>query len=326
MLVPLALAAFAIAFLVALLIRTQAVRLGLVQAPNERSSHTIPTPRGGGIGIAIGALAALPFLGADIRLLLAGGCCALLALLGLADDRLDLPALPRLAAQLLLVAGVIATAPWSAPLDLLTLAAFAVLLFGGVWWVNLFNFMDGIDGIAASQAILIIGAAAILWTRQDAVTTVPLFIWMAVTAAAAFGFLLLNWPPARIFMGDSGSNFLALAILAMAVHTVAIGALKPETWLILAAAFASDATVTLIRRGLLGERVMSAHRSHAYQILARRWGGHLPATLLYAAITLVWATPLATAAEFSSVHAPILVLVAYLPVIVFCTIVGRNPA
>ncbi len=316
----------ALAFLVALLILRQAARLGLVQAPNQRSSHTIPTPSGGGIGIAIGALAILPLIGADLRLLLAGACCGLLALLGLADDRLDLPALPRLIAQLLLVAVVIATAPWSAPLDPRLAAALIALLLAGVWWVNLFNFMDGIDGIAASQAILILAAATSIWMLQGTNPASPLLIWMIATAAAALGFLLLNWPPARIFMGDAGTNFLALTIFAMAAHTVAMGALRPEPWLILIAAFASDATITLLRRALRGERLMSAHRSHAYQILSRRWGGHRPVTLLYGAMTLFWAAPLAALAQFGLLYAPLAVAVAYLPVLAFCIIVGRTTA
>lgn len=319
-----ALISLATAVLIALLVQRNALALGLVQAPNERSSHTIPTPRGGGVGIAIAALALLPLLGADFRLGIAGLCCGLLAVLGFADDRFDLPALPRLATQFILVGAAIWTAPWT-DTSPLALVALAVLLVGGVWWVNLFNFMDGIDGIAATQALLIAGIAAVLWLLQDpAATASPVFAWLVVVAAASLGFLLLNWPPARIFMGDVGSNFLALALFALALHTIASGALDWTTWVILPAAFASDATVTLLRRALKGERVMSAHRSHAYQILSRRWGGHRPVTLLYAAVTLIWCGGLAALAQFGIAPGLLLVAIAYLPLIVFCIIVGRT--
>lgn len=275
------------------LVLLNAGRLGLVQAPNHRSSHGKPTPHGGGLGIVLGGGAA------GIWLAWAGGgalwpisaLAFLLAALGLWDDVRHLPARTRFAVQVLLCALLLQTLGGPAPL-----VWGGLLLFAGVWWVNLFNFMDGIDGIAASQAVFMLAAGAMLaaWFHPAAVDAAE-WLWMLALAAAALGFLAFNWPPARIFMGDVGSTYLGFMIFALALLSVREGWLTYPVWLVLGAVFITDASVTLARRVLAGERWFEAHRSHAYQRLSRRWGSHRRVTLLVIGINLLWLAPLALA-------------------------------
>jgi Fuc2NAc and GlcNAc transferase len=249
------------------------------------------------------------------------GLTTLIAVLGFADDLNDLPAALRFPVQLVIVAALLLTlGPLPAvamPLGL-TLNGWllgAATLLVGLWWLNLFNFMDGIDAIAGSHAVLILtGAATIWWTTDTAAAASPLF-WLAIAGAcAAAGFLLRNWPPARIFMGDAGSNSLALVIFAIALATVAADMLAYEPWLILPAVFVTDASVTLLRRLARGERPWQAHRRHAYQQLSRLWG-HQRVTLIYCAVTALWAWPLALAAQHVHAFAWAVVILAYAPLL-----------
>lgn len=280
------LGAGAISALFVFLIIRKADRLGLVQAPVARSSHVRPTPTGGGVGIVAGALVAglmLPGGGSLSLILLLLGF--VIALTGLIDDWRPLSARVRLPVQ----AVAIGTAIWMvgavqifAPVGGLLIATVGllILLVAGVWWINLFNFMDGIDGIAGQQAILMMVSAmlACALTTPDATGT---WIWwmMGAVAVASFGFLLFNWPPARIFMGDAGSTFLGFILFASTLVTMTQGWLSLPQWLLFAALFASDATVTLLVRILRGEKPAEAHRSHAYQRLSRRFGGARPVTV-----------------------------------------------
>ena len=302
-------------------IERHAVRLGLVQHPNHRSSHHVPTPSGGGAAIALAVLLAIAMLSifGTVQLwpVLIG--TALIAGLGFADDLRDLPAAMRFPLQALVLGGLI----WAlGPLPDLAFApglALAgallglVLLVVALWWLNLFNFMDGIDGLAGSQAILILLGACLLWWAGDREALLASGFWMALaTAAATGGFLLRNWPPARIFMGDAGSNSLALIIVALALITLVAGQINYQAWLILPAVFVSDATLTLLRRMARGERPWHAHRRHAYQQLSRRWG-HRNVTLLYGALTALWALPLAWLAQITGYW--LLVVLAYAPLL-----------
>jgi Fuc2NAc and GlcNAc transferase len=264
------------------LVRRWSQALGRLDIPNARSSHTTPTPRGGGLGIAIPALAAciaLSWLGALGTPAAAGALIggALVAGVGYLDDVRGMSALARFSVHI--TAAVTATAwllmspgvPFFPAIP--QWLAVVVLVVAIAWSINLFNFMDGIDGIAASQSAFMGGAGAALVAANG-----PTAGWsdLAVaTSGASVGFLLWNWPPARIFMGDIGSGFLGfwLTILAIGLHSS--GLLPIWTSLILGSAFVADASVTLLRRLLRGERWYEAHRSHAYQIMAARWRSHL---------------------------------------------------
>lgn len=311
-----------VAFAAAWLVGRNAVRLGLVQAPNARSSHTVPTPSGGGIGIALGGaiatLYAAPLVpGPALATLVAS---LALAAIGLWDDRRPLRPALRLAAQAVLWGGVIL---WAAP-GLAGPLLLPLLLVAGVYWINLFNFMDGIDGLAGVEAaFLLLGGAALALFSEPALLADPRLAWMAGVAAATLGFLVLNWPPARIFMGDVGSTYLGLMISALALLTVAWGWLDLWQWLILAALFVTDASVTLVRRLLGGARVFEAHRGHAYQVLARRWRSHRRVTLLYLATNVIWLLPLAL---WAGAGAPgwLAAFVAYAPLVALALVAGAG--
>jgi len=293
---------------VAAWVRHRAEALRLVQAPNHRSSHVLPTPNGGGLGIVVaGSLAGIALL------LFSGwtlgwfvlGFAALLAAVGLRDDFQHLPARVRFGVQVVVCAGgLIALGDLPAlalsgglAFQVTGWVLFGLLLLAGVWWINLFNFMDGIDGIAGVQAVFMLLAGGVLavWAVPEAVND-PVWLWMLCVAAAALGFLLLNWPPAKIFMGDVGSTWLAFMVFALALLCVQAGWLSYAVWLVLAAVFVTDASVTLLTRMLRGERWYEAHRSHAYQRLSRRWqgdrkAGHRSVTLLAAAVNGLWLMP-----------------------------------
>jgi Fuc2NAc and GlcNAc transferase len=322
------------------LIARHAARLGLVDQPNLRSSHNLPTPRGGGAAIVIAtlivtaaslvlqpAVSAPPFSQPVEAALMLG---LPIAVIGLLDDRHGVAARWRFLTQGLVVACLLL---WLAPLPGFLLApGYALpapvlwlgLWFFGVAWINAFNFMDGIDGLAASEALFILAAGAMLAATgmPDAVHQ-PLFTLLLTIAAATLGFLLLNWAPARIFMGDVGSTWLAFMIFALAILTVRAGWMNFGSWLILGAIFVTDTTVTLLVRIRNGERWYSAHRSHAYQRSVgrlihegrSRTQAHRRATHTVAAINIAWLMPLAWAAQAWPHYNMVLCTLAYIPLI-----------
>ncbi len=293
--------------------------LGLIDVPNDRSSHLRPTPRGGGIGIVAAVVSATTLLGAvgcvSLRwlglVIVAGG---LVAVTGLLDDRFSLPAGVKLVVHL--VAAASALSVLDSPTSLLGPSAasrvlcFGLLAVGIAWHLNLFNFMDGIDGLAGAQGVFVgLSGAGLLGAYTD---RGDLAWFLAGVAGASAGFLRWNWPPARIFMGDVGSGFLGYVLAIAAVATASEYPLSLWTWLILAAAFVVDATVTLVRRAGRGERLMSAHRSHGYQRLAQRWASHRRATLAYVAINMAGCLPVAWTSVLRPLWAPWLCLGLYL--------------
>jgi Fuc2NAc and GlcNAc transferase len=324
-------------------VRSQAEHLRLVDAPNHRSSHVLPTPRGGGLGIVLAGLASGVWLvlvrgPVDARLCIVIALSLLIAVVGLWDDIRPLPARVRFGVQvavcggLLIVLGGLPPALASAFLLKGGRLAFgdwifsALLLLAGVWWINLFNFMDGIDGLAGQQAVfMLVAAAALVAIGHPEAMSHPVWLWMLCLAAATVGFLSLNWPPARIFMGDVGSTYLAFMIAFFSLASVLAGWLSYPVWLILAAVFATDATVTLVRRMVQGERWHEAHRTHAYQHLARRLGGHRAVTFLVIGINIFWLAPLAWVCLY---YRPIwewwLVGLAYAPLVLGAVFAGAG--
>lgn len=288
---------------------------GLLDVPGERSLHAAPTPTSGGLGILGGVLLAAFTMHLDaaldeawcLALLLAAG----LSLLGFADDRRGLPVRWRLAVQLL-AASLLLAALWP------ELGAFGPILpLAGLFWLvgftNLFNFMDGIDGLAATQAVFAGAAAAALAALQGA--PYPAVLPFACLAGAALGFLPWNWPPARLFMGDAGSLMLGFLFAAGGVLSVLRDALSGVAWLILWAPFLVDGGLTLLRRALRGEALTSAHREHAYQRHALRYGSHRPVTLAVLALDLVWLLPLAWLALRFPEWQTLILCLALLPIL-----------
>jgi Fuc2NAc and GlcNAc transferase len=317
------------------LVLRHAQRLGLVQQPNARSSHVRPTPTGGGIGIVLGAVVAGIFaISSEPRFVPAVMLASVgFATLGLWDDIRPLPAAVRLAAQLVLVAVTLAVVsqPWVsiAGGDGGGAAALvcALLTLSIVYWVNLYNFMDGIDGVAGSEALfLLLAPLGLALISNETASANPLFWWPVGVAAPVLAFLCFNWPPAKIFMGDVGSTFLGFLVAAFALVEILHGWLSPYAALILSACFITDGTLTLLRRALRGENIMTAHRRHAYQQAARRFGAHRPVVLAMIAINLLWLLPLAGLAQTAPALSSFLVAVAYVPVALLALAAGAGRA
>jgi UDP-N-acetylmuramyl pentapeptide phosphotransferase/UDP-N-acetylglucosamine-1-phosphate transferase len=242
----------------------------ILDRPNERSSHQVPTPRGGGIAVigstllAWAVFARTESMPSGVFGIVLGA--VLLAAVSWFDDLRGLSPIVRLLAQAAAVAVGILVLP--GPRDLFYLAAIGLVW---IWWINLFNFMDGIDGLAGTEAAAI-GASLLLFAGVGAGADPALRTLAAVVTGAAIGFLVWNWSPARIFLGDIGSvplgyvlGFLLLDLAARGRWTIAV---------ILPLYFLADATITLVRRLLRGERVWQAHREHFYQHAVRRGLGH----------------------------------------------------
>jgi Fuc2NAc and GlcNAc transferase len=305
-------------------VRRLALARGILDSPNERSSHVRPTPRGGGIAIVVaslGAMIALVWLGRmETRLFyaLAGGGAAV-ALVGHLDDRGRIGIVGRFTVHI--AAAIWATVwlggmteiHWGENVIRLGYAGSLFAVLGIVWALNLFNFMDGIDGIAASQAIFMSGAGAALAMLAGMSSSIPAAA--LVLAAANLGFLLWNWPPARIFMGDVGSGYLGFALAVLGLAALRERAVMLPVWLILGGVFFIDSTVTLLRRLARRERVYEAHRSHAYQWQARRWNSHLRVTIACWVLNLLWLAPWAWVCIRHPVYAGWFVLAAWVPLI-----------
>ena len=290
---PAVLTSFLVAILGTGLLVRFAPQLHLVDLPNERSSHVRPTPRGGGLALVFAIALGSLLLPGSLPLAIAPALWAALpiALIGLIDDRRGLSARVRLAGHLIAALACVLLFARAVPLEphwpRAALVAASVLAIA--WGTNLFNFMDGIDGIAAMQAIFIAGAGALLLGASA--PPIAAALWVIVAACA--GFQIWNWAPARIFMGDVGSGFFGFLLAAIAALTLLQGLVSLPVWLIVWGTFIADTGVTLARRVLRGERWWSAHRSHAYQHLSRRWDSHALSTLLYAAINVIVLAPLA---------------------------------
>jgi Fuc2NAc and GlcNAc transferase len=288
-----------------------AVRRDLLDHPNERSSHTVATPRGGGVAIVLsffGMVLCLYFFGSAsdsliYSLLLGGG---LVAAISYWDDHGHISAKWRILVHFVAAGLCVA---WSGGIAVLNLGfaqlemgwvGYAVAAVFLVWLLNLYNFMDGIDGIAGVEAITVsLGAAAITMLSQlepnDAHSALLLLEF--ALPAATLGFLLWNWPPAKIFMGDIGSGFLGYVLGVFALFSIHYGLLSLWSWLILLGVFIVDATITLMRRILRGERWYEAHRSHAYQHAAQKWKSHKKVVLAVLGINILWLYPLAWVAS-----------------------------
>ena len=160
---------------------------------------------------------------------------------------------------------------------------------GIAWSINLFNFMDGIDGIAGAEAVFVSFAAGaiIFWMGGD----MGLVGALACLGMAALGFLVWNWPPAKIFMGDIGSGFLGFMLAALGILASHHLTISIQVWPILGGVFLVDASVTLIRRIGRRDKWHQAHRTHAYQQLTQVWNGHLPVTLFVCAVNICWLLP-----------------------------------
>lgn len=256
--------AFVVALLAARLLLSPAGRRLALDTPNERSLHAQPLPRTGGIAIAAGVAAAVVLIQPSVVVTLLTAFA--LAAVSFIDDVAGLPTLARLTAHVAAAAVVLVY-----QLGYAEPVLFTVLVLAVAWYANLYNFMDGSDGLAGGMALFGFGAYAIaaLLSGADAFAAL-----CASLAAAAAGFLVFNFPPARLFMGDVGS--VPIGFLASALGVVGWSRGYWPLWfpLLVFAPFVCDATLTLLRRLIRRERVWQAHRDHYYQRLVRMGFGH----------------------------------------------------
>ncbi|WP_339488052.1 MraY family glycosyltransferase [Pseudomonas sp. EL_65y_Pfl2_R95] len=304
-------------------LRRYALFKNIMDVPNYRSSHVIPTPRGGGVAMVLSFLVALPTLffnniiSDTIFYSLFFGS-VLIALIGFIDDHGHIAARWRLLGHLVASVWAILWLGGMPPMSIggfivssdFILTGLAILYL--VWMLNLYNFMDGIDGLASSEAVAVcVGGAVIYWCLGDlSYAYLPLAL-----AAAVVGFLLWNFPPAKIFMGDAGSGFLGITLGILSIQAAWVAPQLLWSWLILLGVFIVDATFTLLRRLLRGDKVYEAHRSHGYQYASRHYKKHLPVTLGVTLINIIWLFPLALLVALDFLDGFWGLVIAYVPVL-----------
>lgn len=264
---------FSIALLTVKWLKDYLRKKGVIDIPNQRSSHHIPTPRGGGIGILVSFFLA-SFLAYSLGFALPGWefftAIFLISITGFFDDRFDLPVYIRLffhlsaALLVIFITGGFHVFPLPEPLNF-ALPHWLAIIFNVIWIIsvlNFFNFLDGIDGYAGTQTFVAgFFATIIFWGTPVAIVSV-------ILASAALGFLIFNWNPSKIFMGDTGSAALGFTFAVLPFYAKGI---PPNTSTFIIAVFLwfflADGAFTMIRRAFKGEKVWEAHRSHLYQRL-----------------------------------------------------------
>ena len=321
---------FIFSFVLTWLCRLIAIRISLLDVPNSRSSHSAPTPRAGGVSIIVVFFFGGYFLlwcneipGEYFWTLSFSSC--MVAAIGLLDDYRTLSARLRIvihfaAAALAVIVFPELSGSFSLVLPGWLLSTLTVLAL--VWLLNLFNFMDGIDGIAATQCICVCGGAAlIIWLNGGDRGTI---LWLLTLSIACAGFLCWNLPPAKIFLGDVGSGFIGIVLGCFTLLFLSEDGLNIWSWIILQGVFIVDATTTLFRRIIRGVPFYQAHRSHAYQILARQWLSHGKVSSCVAAINVFYLLPLAVVSTRYYDFAFVLCLIALFPLLVLSVWVGAG--
>jgi len=310
------------------LIRYYALSNKILDIPNQRSSHKIPTPRGGGLAIVISFFSAASYLFLSNELnpawFSALSATLLVALIGFCDDHAHVAARWRFLIHLLAAFSalyflnglpqILIPKPLASIFGIETLNTGWYGYFPGtlllVWFLNLFNFMDGTDGIAASEAVFVSAAlAGYLYFIDD-----NLFNISAALAVSAAGFLVWNRPPAKIFMGDVGSGFLGLLLGILILMAAKLAPVLFYCGLILFGIFIVDASYTLAIRFLSGQKWHQAHCSHTYQRAAKQFG-HLPVLLVCWAINLFWLLPISRVVFLYPEYALPGLFLAYLPLV-----------
>lgn len=303
--------------------RQYALKKNIIDNPNERSSHSIPTPRGGGVAVVVSYIVGVILLiyfghlsqHIGLTLIVSG---FIIALLGFLDDHGHINSMLRLAIHFMVAIGVVVSLGGFSEVKIfndfsLGFSANIIAVLFLVWLLNLYNFMDGINGIASVEAITTMMSMVVIYFIFNLQLNIEI-LWLLT--ACVFGFLLWNFPKAKIFMGDACSGFLGLTL-----GILALIALKEDialfcAWIICLGVFIVDATFTLIRRVLSGYIMYDAHRSHAYQILSRKFSSHTPVTIAVALVNILWLFPIAYWTVNTEYNYPELsVLVAYLPLI-----------
>jgi UDP-N-acetylmuramyl pentapeptide phosphotransferase/UDP-N-acetylglucosamine-1-phosphate transferase len=312
-------------FFLTWIFRNFSMKRKILDIPNERSSHTIPTPRGGGLAIVIAwytGITALFFMGMLSKslyfALLSGlllGCTSLI------DDVIDLKPIIRLIAQIITVIIAFFFLHGIQPVlvfgnDILPgFLLYPITILGMVWFINLFNFLDGIDGYASLEAITL-AIAFFLFTGQ---------IINLILIASVLGFLIWNWPKAKIFMGDVGSTQLGFIIVVLGIYFHNENKLSFIYWIILSAPFWFDATLTLFRRWRNKEKLSQAHRKHIYQRFVQSGFSHLKVDIYLILLNFVLTILVFLCVKFNLLQIPLLILSVFLMYIIALYADKRKP-
>lgn len=321
-LLPLFGAVFLGALLVTWVLQKHASRLRLLDAPVARSAHSLPTPKGGGLSICLtfGLSILYFYLNGTVPeaefLALSG--TLLVATLGLLDDVRSLRLRWRLPLQFCAAGWVIFFLGGVAPIHFglfvvsnqLTLSVMGI--FALVWLLNLYNFMDGIDGIATAE-LLFVNVMSLFLVINSNDQLIGLISSILLFSGA--GFLVWNWPPAKIFLGDVGSNFIGFVLGIVALISMKYEIFTVWTWFILLGVFVVDTAVTLIVRILRGDNWYEGHASHAYQNAARRYKSHAKVTIRVIGVNCLWLAPMAWLSVQRPVSGPLLCLIALSPLV-----------
>lgn len=322
-----------IGFTLTLLIQKSALKTNRLDIPNERSSHTSPTPRGAGLAVVIAFLLGLVALSIDnsisddffLTIALPG---LIVAIIGLLDDRGHLTSakwrlLGHFACALLavwLVGGLPELPLANSTIDFGLAGDIAAVVYL-VWTLNLFNFMDGIDLITGVQTVTTSAGVAILLLIS---TESDLWKVFVVLTASIMGFLFFNLPPAKIFLGDVGSGFIGFTTAVVSLIVAKDEPLVAWAMIILLGVFVTDATITLVRRLMSRERVYVAHRTHAYQHLSKKLNRHLPVSLGVGAINLLFLLPIAWLVAESKIIPIFGLLIAYTPLAIVAALLNAG--
>lgn len=305
-----------------------ALRKQVIDVPTARSAHASPVPRGGGVAFVLVFSVLYGLLpGTTVALHWLVICGGIIAGIALADDLRPLPAWMRFSGYTAVTVALLYTTVTAA--QVAEMAPFPIWLnylmvaVAVLWHTNLYNFMDGIDGLAASQAVVVLIAASGMVVTGNINVDYAWPLWLL--AAAVAGFLPHNWARATLFMGDVGSIYLGFTVAGFAVVTIAAGVLSLSTWLILLALFITDASYTLIGRMLSKQRFLEGHNLHSYQRLTRCWGSHQRTTIAFMLVNILWLLPLAWSAQISTTTGVPMVVAAYLPLIALAAWCKRYP-
>lgn len=313
-------------------VRQYALWKNVLDIPNHRSSHTVPTPRGGGIAMVVVYLLSLSYqlyqhgFSDEQLAILIGGC--VIAITGFLDDHHSLSARWRLVVQFVVSVFMVLSAGELPTIFIFgrdvhpDIIAYPLLILTLVWMTNLYNFMDGIDGLAGIEVVSIcLIISMIYWLTgfepNDGAAVLLL-------AAAASGFLVWNFPPAKIFMGDVGSGFIGLLLGGLMLRDAAKEPKYLFVWLILLAVFIIDATMTLLYRIYMKERFYEAHKTHAFQYASRIMGSHKKVTLLVLGINVLWLSPIAFLVAKDWIEELPGIFIAYVPLVILWARVRQN--
>ena len=289
-----------------------AVRNKIIVIPNERSLHDLPTPKGGGIAIVLTwyiGITILFFCGIIERnlffALLSG---ILLAIVSLIDDINGLKPLIRLIIQFLTAILAFIFLGGLRPLIMPQIninydfLVYPAAIVGIVWFINLFNFMDGVDGFASTEAIII--CSVLLMVSGNLINLLLI--------SCVFGFLIWNWPKAKIFMGDVGSTQLGFILVVLGIYFHNIYKFSILNWIMLSSPFWFDATLTLYRRWRNGEKLSEAHRKHVYQRIVQSGFSHLKVNICLIAINSFVLLMILIYREFKFLQIPLFFLTLFL--------------